>query len=203
MENQVNVFTVISTVFTVIGGVFGVILFYNEIKSQIYKHNKEKLEKLSSIINFIDFDNLCNGAEGGRIYSDEYEKFSNFIYNIKAKTEVVQFKGSAKINIDKKFQMILEEEKKFRDEVKVPKWEIGKCNTTWRIDKEYFKQNFESPKVWDNAIINSMDNAYNPLLEINRLYGEIFKLANKLPLEINFKHLICKLYKMIKIPYLN
>ena len=146
MEDQVKVFTVIGTVFTVIGGVFGVISFYNKIKLQIYEHNKEKLEKLSSIINFIDFDNLCNGAEGGRIYSDEYEKFNNFIDNIKKKTEVVQFKGSAKKKIDEKFQMILEEEDKFRDEVQVPKWEIGKCNTTWRIDKEYFIQNFESPE---------------------------------------------------------
>lgn len=178
-------------IFTVIGSIIGIISFLMTMFSSIHNYNIKKWEKLSSIIDFYDFEDFSNGAGIGIIYSNKLQKFGIFIDNIRKKTEIVQFKGFAKKKIDKKFIKILIEADKFHNEVQVPKWDIWGTNESdhisWKIDKDYFDQRYNTVLEHGKSINDSISNAYEPIKEISKLYREIYALANKLPYEFIFK----------------
>lgn len=177
-------------IFTIIGSLIGIISLLMTMFSSIHNYNTKKWEKLSSIISLNEFEELYNGVGIGIIPPEESDKLSILLYNIRKKSEIVQFKGFSKKKIEKKFSEILVESNKFYDEVQTPRWKgknIDEINVQRVIDKEYFNSEYKLPTEHGKAIDNSINNAREPIDKIKKLYREIYSLTNKLPYEFIFK----------------
>jgi hypothetical protein len=174
-------------IFTILGSLIGITSFLMTMFSSIHNYNIKKWEKLSSIIDFCDIEDFYTRAGMGYISSYKEDKLRLLTDNIRIKSETVQFKGFAKKKIEERFAKILVQADKFNDEVQVPRWEIHSNEEsgcfTWRIDKNFFYMKYDYSPEYDSSIRKSIDNAYEPLKEIDVLYREIYSLANKLPYE--------------------
>jgi hypothetical protein len=177
-------------IFTIGGSILGIAAFLLTIFSSIHDHNIKKWEKLSSIINFNDFEDFVSGVSIGVIYSRQSNKFNDFLRLIRNESEEVQFKGLAKKKINKIFSEILLEHDKFISEVQAPKWDVwtkDRDDIERKINKDFFAENFHTVQEHSKNINLSIKTATDTIETIIKLYREIYSISNRLPHEILFK----------------
>ncbi|EKD32678.1 MAG: hypothetical protein ACD_77C00002G0001 [uncultured bacterium] len=177
-------------VFTIGGSILGIVAFLLTIFSSIHDYNIKKWEKLSSIIDFNDFEEFVSGISFGVIYSRPSNKFKDFMRLIQNKSEEIQFKGLAKKKIDKIFSEILLENDKFISEVQAPKWDVwakDREDIERKINKDFFDEKFHTIQEQSENITKSIITATDIIEKIIKLYREIYSISNRLPYEILFK----------------
>jgi len=177
-------------IFTIGGSILGIAAFLLTIFSSIHDYNIKKWEKLSSIVNFNDFEEFVSGVSIGIIYSRPSNKFNDFIRLIRNEREEIQFKGFAKKKIDKIFSEILLEHEKFISEVQAPRWEVWAKNRESierKINKDFFDDKFHTIQEHSRNINKSIKTAIDTIETIIKLYKKIHSVSNKLPHEILLK----------------
>ncbi|PIY07342.1 MAG: hypothetical protein COZ21_00770, partial [Bacteroidetes bacterium CG_4_10_14_3_um_filter_31_20] len=178
-------------IFTIFGSLLGIFAFLMTIFSSFHEHNIKKWEKLSSLIDFNDFNDFCYGGVSiGIIYSNTSNKFRDLIRLIRNDSEEIQFKGLAKKKIEKLFSEILSETDKFYPVVQAPEWDVwreDRDDIERKINKDYFDKKTDTRYEYSRQVDKSIKNATDHIEKIIRLYREIYSLSNRLPYEFLIK----------------
>lgn len=171
-------------VFTIVGSILGIIGFIISFINPLQKHNKEKWCKLSSVISVRELEDMRDQLSCGRVDKKLYNNYKHLITIISSKDDMINFKSIYTNKIMIGFNIILELDKKLRNEIQVPKWvPKSKGIDRWEIDKEYLFYKYKKNQECDLEIKRILDKVSCISDELVVNYKEIEILANRLPHE--------------------
>lgn len=177
-------------IFTIIGSIIGIIAFIISVLNPVQVYNTTQWNKLNSILDLKDLEELCNGVSYGVLFKEPNSKLKHLVFLIKNDFEEVNFKGFTGNRIRKRLQQISVVSDKFYDKVQVPYWDYIK-NTPDHIDKQlnksYIHKNSSSIADSNEKIRTFMHYATSEIEEIIYLYRDIQKMATKMPFEYLYR----------------
>jgi hypothetical protein len=182
---------------TAVGSFLGTIAFIQNISKEVTATNKAQWEKLAALIAAIDFDELQNDIEIGRIQFSIREKMHGLAYAIeKGDYSIMGFKSLFRNRIRQKLLEWHGLYKIFQQHVQVPYWnperQYSDTDVLWEayvLDKELFYKDLSTEnlrdalRVADKRLAAHRETILTIAEKMEALFIDIQRLANRDPFE--------------------